>query len=208
MAALSSTATSQGCSETHPTAPADKRNGPLNPTTQCWARPSSLIAAACALAVLAGCTSEPKREPMPQPTAAARPLPPPASTVPVEPPKPTYRGPWEDPSNPLYRRTIYFDYDSTEIKPEYIAVMRTHATYLGTNTNRRVTLEGHTDERGTREYNLALGDQRAEAVKRFMSAEGVLPDQMATLSYGEERASDAGHGEPSWRQNRRVYINY
>jgi peptidoglycan-associated lipoprotein len=102
---------------------------------------------------------------------------------PVE--RPSYRGPWEDPSSPLYERTVYFDYDSAEIKPEYIGVMRNHAAYLGAHTSTRVTLEGHTDERGTREYNLALGDQRAEAVRRFMMAEGVTPQQMATLSYGE-----------------------
>jgi len=130
------------------------------------------------------------------------------SAVALEPPKPSYRGPWEDPASPLYQRTIYFDYDSTEIKPEYIPVMRTHAAYLGTHTSTRVTLEGNTDERGTREYNLALGDQRSETVKRFMVAEGVLPDQISTLSYGEERPENPGHGESSWRRNRRVFIHY
>ena len=72
----------------------------------------------------------------------------------------------------------------------------------------RVTLEGHTDERGTREYNLALSDQRADSVRRFMLAEGVPANQMTILSYGEERPADPGHGEQSWRQNRRVIIQY
>lgn len=166
--------------------------------------PTALLAAA--LSLLAGCASEPPQPP-PRPTPTTRPLQT-VETAPIEAPKPTYRGPWEDPSSPLYNRTIYFDYDSSEINPEYIPVMRNHATYLGTDTSRRVTLEGHTDERGTREYNLALADQRADAVRRFMIAEGVLPDQMATLSYGEERPTDGGHSEAAWRQNRRVIIQY
>ena len=161
---------------------------------------------AAAFTLLAGCSSEPTREP-PPPAPAARPLPG-VTTTPIETPRPSYRGPWEDPASPLYNRTIYFDYDSTEIKPDYISVMRTHAAFLGTNSSQRVTLEGHTDERGTREYNLALADQRADAVRRFMIAEGVLPDQMATLSYGEERPAAMGHSEGSWRQNRRVIIQY
>ena len=160
---------------------------------------------AAAFTLLAGCSSEPTREPPPAP--AARPLPA-VTTTPIEAPRPSYRGPWEDPASPLYNRTIYFDYDSSEIKPDSISVMRIHAAYLGTNTRQRVTLEGHTDERGTREYNLALSDQRADAVRRFMIAEGVLPDQMATLSYGEERPAAMGHSEGSWRQNRRVIIQY
>jgi peptidoglycan-associated lipoprotein len=154
--------------------------------------------------LVTGCASTP---PPPQPVIETpRPLP--VATPRYEAPKPTYRGPWEDPSNPLYARTIYFDYDSSEIKPEYIAVMRNHARYLGSNLGTRVTLEGHTDERGTREYNLALGDQRAEAVRRFMVAEGAATDQMSTLSYGEERSAESAHGEQAWRQNRRVIIQY
>jgi len=159
------------------------------------------------LALLLGCSSEPMREP-PPPTPTSPPPPAPAAPAPVPVERPTYRGPWEDPSNPLYQRTIYFDYDSAEILPDYIGLMRNHAAYLGTHTSTRVTLEGHTDERGTREYNLALGDQRAEAVRRFMVAEGVIPDQMATLSYGEERPADPGRNESAWRQNRRVIIQY
>jgi peptidoglycan-associated lipoprotein len=167
------------------------------------------------LAVLAGCAAEPKREPLPEPLPAARPLPPATvgtpqvSVRPAEPPpKPVYKGPWEDPSSPLYKRTVYFDYDSAEIDPGYVGVMRTHSTYLGQNPSRRVTLEGHTDERGSRDYNLALGDLRADAVRRFMLAEGVPPEQMSTLSYGEERPAAPGHTESAWGKNRRVIIQY
>ncbi|MGE5153236.1 MAG: peptidoglycan-associated lipoprotein Pal [Bdellovibrio bacteriovorus] len=156
------------------------------------------------VALLAGCASEPSRAPVTAPQVTTRP----ATEAPRPVERPTYRGPWEDPSSPLYQRTIYFDYDSDEIKPEYIALMRNHAAYLGSHTGTRVTLEGHTDERGTREYNLALGDQRAESVRRFMVAEGVIPDQMATLSYGEERPADPGRQESAWQRNRRVIIQY
>jgi len=156
----------------------------------------------------AGCTSAP-RQAAPEPVPVADPAPrPQTTTAPLETPRPVYAGPWEDPSNPLYQRTIYFDYDTSEIKPEYLPVLRTHSRYLGTNSSTRVTLEGHTDERGTREYNLALGDQRAEAVRRFMIADGVLPNQLTTLSYGEERPASSGHSEQAWRQNRRVVIQY
>ncbi|MTW21468.1 peptidoglycan-associated lipoprotein Pal [Allochromatium palmeri] len=157
---------------------------------------------------LAGCASKPA--PMP-PTSMSTPstLSRETTTAPaVESIRPTYAGPWEDPASPLYERTIYFDYDTAEIKPQYLSVIRTHARYLGNQPGTRVTLEGHTDERGTREYNLALSDQRAESVRRFMLAEGVPANQLATLSYGEERPADPGHSETSWRLNRRVIIQY
>lgn len=164
----------------------------------------ALTAVVLASALAVGCTSAPKQsiEPIaPQPTA-------PATTAPLESTRPVYAGPWEDPSNPLYQRTIYFDYDTAEIKPEYLPVLRTHARYLGTNTGVKATLEGNTDERGTREYNLALGDQRAESVRRLMIADGVPPNQLSTLSYGEERPANPGHSEQAWRLNRRVVIQY
>jgi peptidoglycan-associated lipoprotein len=165
----------------------------------------SSVVLASVLAV--GCTSAPKQAP--EPVVAPRPIPTaPATTAPLETTRPVYAGPWEDPSNPLYQRTIYFDYDTAEIKPEYLPLLRTHARYLGTNTGVKATLEGHTDERGTREYNLALGDQRAESVRRLMIADGVPPNQLSTLSYGEERPANPGHSEQAWRLNRRVVIQY
>lgn len=160
---------------------------------------------------LGGCATPPQRTLPDTPAApqSAAPVAPPVVQTVAEPVRPTYAGPWEDPSNPLYRRTIYFDYDTADIQPEFIPLMRTHATYLGSQAgSHRVTLEGHTDERGTREYNLSLGDQRADAVRRFLLAEGVPPDRLSTLSYGEERPADPGHSEASWRANRRVTLNY
>lgn len=116
--------------------------------------------------------------------------------------------PLDDPSSPLYRKVIYFDYDTVEIKPESADLLRTHAAYLYQTPAATVTLEGHTDERGTRDYNLALGERRADAVKRFMIAEGVAGERLTSLSYGEERPADPGHSESAWAKNRRVELVY
>ena len=166
------------------------------------------LVALCAVGLfVAGCATKP---PAPEPVVARAELPmaKPYPTTSVVPEVQPVRMPYEDPSSPLYNRNIYFQYDRTEIAPQYIPLLRTHATYLGNHSGTKITLEGHTDERGTREYNLALGDQRAEAVRLFLAAEGVRADQMAKLSFGEEKPADPGHGEPSWVSNRRVEIVY
>lgn len=116
--------------------------------------------------------------------------------------------PWEDPTNPLHQRIVYFDADSIEVKPEYLPTISLHAHYLGNHPTQRITLEGYTDTQGTRHYNLSLGDQRTNAVRQLMLAEGVLPAQMATLSYGEERQVDAAFRAPSGHTNHCVIINY
>jgi peptidoglycan-associated lipoprotein len=171
--------------------------------------PVSAIAvlALIALTTLGGCASQAEK---PEGVQTTGPRPADRSGPVVAPPdRPAYADrPWEDPSSPLYRRVMYFDYDSSEIRPEFIPTLQAHAGYLASHTATRVTLEGHTDERGTREYNLALGDQRAQTVQRYMLAEGVRADQLATLSFGEEKPVAAGHGEASWSQNRRVELAY
>lgn len=108
----------------------------------------------------------------------------------------------------LSQRSIYFALDSDTITPEYQEVIEEHAKYLASNPDTRVTLEGHADERGTREYNLALGERRAQSVKRLMTLVGVLPVQVRTVSYGEEQPHATGHNEESWRLNRRVDLIY
>lgn len=113
-----------------------------------------------------------------------------------------------DPSSPLAQRTIYFEYDNRDIQPRFIAVLRAHASYLAADSAASVTLEGHADERGTREYNLALGDQRAGSVLGFLLAEGVPNSRIRTMSYGEERPLDPNHGESAWALNRRVELLY
>lgn len=113
-----------------------------------------------------------------------------------------------DPSGPLSRRVIYFEYDSYDVLPEEVSVVNAHANYLASNSGRAVTLEGHADERGSSEYNIALGEQRARAVAKLMTLQGVSEDQIQIVSFGEEKPSTGGHDESSWQQNRRVEINY
>lgn len=113
-----------------------------------------------------------------------------------------------DPSSPLYTRVIYFDFDSNQIREEFKEPLRAHARYLAKNAGARVTIEGHADERGTREYNLALGESRGEVVKRFMQAEGANPSQMSVISYGEEKPTDPGHSDGAWAYNRRAALVY
>ena len=106
------------------------------------------------------------------------------------------------------RRVVYFDYDSFEIKPEFAAVLEANARYLAANRSARVSLEGHTDERGGREYNLALGQKRAEAVRRALSLLGVTDAQMEAVSFGEEKPAQAGADETAYARNRRVELTY
>lgn len=114
----------------------------------------------------------------------------------------------ENPNSPLYIKTVYFDFDQSSILPEYQDILRNHAEFLVANPNLRVTVEGHCDERGTREYNIALGENRANSVVRFLENLGVSPDQLSTVSYGEERPVAFGANETAWAQNRRAVLAY
>ncbi len=114
----------------------------------------------------------------------------------------------DDPQSPLSIRIIYFEYNSNEISSEYRSAIEAHAAYLSRNPSTSVTLEGHADERGSREYNLALGESRALAVKQQMLILGASSSQIRLVSYGEERPAVDGHDESSWQQNRRVEILY
>lgn len=106
------------------------------------------------------------------------------------------------------QRAVYFDFDSFVVKPEYQALIEAHARYLKTNKNRKVSLEGHADERGGREYNLALGQKRAEAVRRALSLVGVADNQMEAVSFGKEKPAVQGSDEAAWAKNRRVEFGY
>ncbi len=114
----------------------------------------------------------------------------------------------DDPTSLLSVRIIYFEYDSSDVKSEDRTTVEAHAAYLVENPSTIITLEGHADERGSREYNLALGERRALTVKRQMTLIGASPDQIRTVSYGEERPAIDDHDEYSWSQNRRVEILY
>lgn len=107
-----------------------------------------------------------------------------------------------------YSRVIYFEYDSSLLTPENEAIIRGHAQHLVATSGASVILEGHTDERGTREYNLALGEDRAKAVASLMRALGVSGDRIQTISYGEERPISPDSSETAWRLSRRVEILY
>jgi peptidoglycan-associated lipoprotein len=116
--------------------------------------------------------------------------------------------PLKDPNNILSKRVIYFDYDKDVVKAEFAALVQAHASYLSQNRNRKVRLEGHADERGSREYNMALGQRRADAVRKATSVLGVGNERMETISFGEDKPKSNGHDEAAWAQNRRVEIVY
>jgi peptidoglycan-associated lipoprotein len=106
------------------------------------------------------------------------------------------------------KNIVYFDYNSSEIPQEYLAVVSANAAYLVKYPTARLRLEGNTDERGSREYNIGLGERRAQTVRRAMLAKGVAEGQMTTVSYGEERPAVPGHDEAAYAQNRRVELVY
>jgi peptidoglycan-associated lipoprotein len=108
----------------------------------------------------------------------------------------------------LAKRTIYFDFDSSEIKGEGTDIVSAHAKYLASHPNIHVRLEGNTDERGSREYNIGLGERRAQSVRRALLLQGAADAQISTVSYGAERPVDPGHDEAAWAKNRRVDIVY
>lgn len=113
-----------------------------------------------------------------------------------------------DPASPLYTRVIYFDYNATGISAEYQNALLAHAQLLADNPDVRFRLEGHTDERGSREYNIGLGNRRAIAVGQFMQQRGVNPQQIETVSYGEEKPARLEHNAAAWKLNRRVELVY
>jgi peptidoglycan-associated lipoprotein len=112
-------------------------------------------------------------------------------------------------TNPrLAKRSVYFDYDSNAVKDEYRGLVQDHSRYMTNKRDSSIRIEGNADERGSREYNLALGQRRAEAVKRVMTVLGVPDNRIETVSYGEEKPKAPGHDEASWAENRRADIRY
>ncbi len=112
-------------------------------------------------------------------------------------------------ANPLLDQTlVYFGYDRSEIRPEFKDVLNAHAQFLQANPNSNIVLEGHCDERGTVEYNLALGERRANTVKRYLIVQGVNPAQLESVSFGEERPVMLDSTDASWSKNRRAEIKY
>ncbi len=132
-----------------------------------------------------------------------------SSTQRQQPSQPLAVNPLNDPNNPLSKRSVYFDFDSNAVKDEYRGLVQAHSRFLTTDKrDSGIRIEGNCDERGSREYNLALGQRRAEAVKQVMTVLGVNGGRIETTSYGEEKPVAPGHDEQAWAQNRRADIKY
>ena len=167
-----------------------------------------MVALALMIAGLAACKKEQVKEPMDTE---------PMEKEPMEQVQPTPVLDPRDFSNPenlvneaslLSKRVVYFDFDQSTIRPEYRDIVNAHAQFLASNRNYAVTLEGHADERGTREYNLGLGERRSNAVGDVVEARGASSGQVGTVSYGEERPVATCSEERCWEKNRRVEIVY
>jgi peptidoglycan-associated lipoprotein len=177
------------CSSTPPAAPA------ASPA------PAPVVAAA-PVAPAATPAPAPAQAPAPAPTAEAKPAP--ANNVAAK-PLPAHL----DPNSEISRqRSVYFDFDRAVVKPDYSAVIQNHGKYLAANPSLAIRIEGHTDERGSSEYNLALGNKRAEAVRQALKLVGVKDGQMEAISLGKERPKATGHDEAAWSQNRRADLQY
>lgn len=164
---------------------------------------TALLVVGCA----SGSTKREPVEPAPEPEETTVTTPPPAPP-PQAPSFDANGNPFVPGTQRLLPRTFYFEFDRAVINPDDLAALEMHATILRNNRDRSVVIEGHADERGTREYNLALGERRANAVRSFLTSTGVSPRQIESVSYGEERPEDPGHNESAWARNRRAVMIY
>jgi len=161
--------------------------------------------------LLAACASEPKKEPVAAAPAASTSAPAAKAEAPkVAPAAPvkTAADPLNDPTSILANRSVYYPFDVAVVQDEDKPVVRAHAKYLSEHANRKVRLEGNCDERGSNEYNLGLGQRRADGVNKMLELGGASADQLESVSYGEEKPRASGHDEASWSQNRRTDLNY
>jgi len=169
-----------------------------------------ILLAATMTIVLAGCQSTPEAEKpagVEDRTPGAATKPPAAATRPVA---PTTLGgnPLKDPSSILSKRTIYFDFDRDDIKAEFVPVVEAHGKYLRENRGAKMLIQGNADERGSREYNLALGQRRSEAIKKRLMVLGATEPQIESVSLGEEKPACVEHDEGCWYKNRRGDMLY
>ncbi len=165
---------------------------------------STIVSAAI---LLAACSSPVKvaETPAPAPVAAKPAAPDARSVATVVAPA---MDPLDDPKNILSKRSVYFDFDSYVVKSEFSPVVGAHAKYISSSKTRKVLIQGNTDERGGSEYNLALGQKRAEAVRKAMVVLGTPDAQMEAVSYGKEKPKATGSDEAAWAENRRADIVY
>jgi peptidoglycan-associated lipoprotein len=157
---------------------------------------AKLALIAAAVSFLAGCPSTP----LTRPTDTGKVVTPDSTMKSLDPLK--------DPANVLSKRSVYFDLDSNTVKDEFRTMLQAHAKYLIENPKRKIRIEGNTDERGTREYNLALGSRRGDAVKKVLNVLGVAESRIETVSFGKEKPKATGSDEASWAENRRADIVY
>lgn len=148
------------------------------------------------VSLLAACASQkPKEETAAQPAAEA-----PKAAMAAD--------PLNDPNSVLSKRSAYFPFDVSVVQDADKPMLQAHAKYLGEHADRKVRVEGNCDERGSTEYNIGLGQRRADGVKKVLVLDGANASQVTTISYGEEKPAATGHNEESWKQNRRADLNY
>jgi peptidoglycan-associated lipoprotein len=116
--------------------------------------------------------------------------------------------PWNDPKSPLFQRSVYFDLNEYTVQTKYQKQLSAHASFLKANSKQKIIIQGNTDERGTAEYNLALGQRRSDAVRKSLNQMGVSDDQMEAVSFGKEKPKAEGDNEAAWTENRRADIVY
>ena len=155
---------------------------------------------------LTACQTTPKAEP--EPTPEPEPTTDVDTKAAPDPHDYTDSRNFDNPESLLSKRIIYFDFDKSTVRLEYRGIVSAHAKYAAAHSSARVTLEGHADERGTREYNLGLAERRGNAVMGLMSAQGAMGSQLVVVSYGEERPTCRVSDENCWSQNRRVEVVY
>jgi peptidoglycan-associated lipoprotein len=166
---------------------------------------TTLISLAATGLLLAACSSTPINEPAPVAKAAPAQ---PADSRTVNTVDTKSVDPLDDPKGELAKRSVYFDYDKYDLRDDGKPVVTAHSKYLVSHKDRKIIVQGNTDERGGSEYNLALGQKRAEAVRKSLSVLGVPDAQVEAVSFGKEKPKAAGHDEASWAENRRADIVY
>jgi peptidoglycan-associated lipoprotein len=165
---------------------------------------SSLLASLLVV-LLPGCSTTTEKEQIKAPVTERQPPPPPPAPQAVA---PVTVDPLTDPNSILSKRSVYFDFDSSLVKEEFKPLVMAHAKHLADHPGTKMTVQGNTDERGSAEYNLALGQRRADAVKKAMTVLGAGDRQIDTISFGKEKPRASGHDEDAWAQNRRDDIIY
>jgi peptidoglycan-associated lipoprotein len=184
-------------------------------------RLSAILVAASAFAILSGCSSTPTSDQNAAPVTEAKPMTAPGPTAAPsvtetpntvnltnQQPPATPNNELTDPKSPLSRRSVYFDFDKYDVKDEFRGLLQAHATYLNRNHSAKMLIQGNCDERGSREYNLALGQRRSDAVKKTMGLLGASESQMESVSLGKEKPRCTDHSEECFAENRRADMLY